>query len=100
MKDRRGRTALHWACYGCHYNTLVELLRCAGDIVDWSARTPEGYYALDLLEMGLEEGNICDLTSTEIDELRSIIISHKGCNQLDIHGDEYLYIPGAFPLDS
>ncbi len=103
MKDRRGRTALHWACYSCHYNTLVELLRCAGEVVDWSARTPEGYYALDLLEMGLEQGtasDTCDLTSKEIDELRSIIISHKGCNQLDIYGDECLYIPGAFPLDS
>ncbi|KAI0743247.1 ankyrin repeat-containing domain protein [Irpex lacteus] len=97
MKDARGRTALHWACYQCYYNTFFELVRCAEDDIDWNSRTPEGQNALDLFETGMSEGWASGLTFTHVDEFRSAIISHMDCSQLQVVEDAPLVIPGAFP---
>ncbi|KAI0799650.1 hypothetical protein BC629DRAFT_187349 [Irpex lacteus] len=95
-----GRTALHWACYKCSYNTFCELVRCAGDKIDWDARTPEGQNALDLFEMGVSKGNAWDFTSEQINEFRSTLVSHMDPSQLRVVEDVPLDIPGAFPLDT
>lgn len=100
LKDSWGRTALHWACYQCHYKVFFELLRCAEVEIDWDSRTPEGQSALDLLEMGVSDGSASYLTSSQIDEFRAAIISHMRPPRIHLFEDETLYMPGAFPLDT
>lgn len=99
MQDSRGRTALHWACYYCSDDEFFGLLQCAKDSIDWDARTPEGQNALDMLELGVSEGQAWHLTSAQIDEFRGALISHMDTSQLDRFGNQpWLDMPGAFPV--
>lgn len=100
MKDGGGRTALHWVCYRCYYYTFFGLVRCAEDEIDWNARTSDGQDALDLFEIGVSEGRTSCWTSAQIDEFRSVIISHMDPSQLQVAEDEPLDIPGSFPITS
>ncbi|KAI0764491.1 ankyrin repeat-containing domain protein [Irpex lacteus] len=67
MKDRKGRTALHWACHYGNYNLFFELVRCAEDEIDWDARTLEGENAF---ELGVSEGMTSLWASCDVDEFR------------------------------
>lgn len=99
MKDGGGRTALRWASYQCSYRTFFELIRCAEDEIDWNACTTEGQSTLDLFEFGVSGGWVSYLTSEEVEEFRSTIISHTDSSQLRVVEDKPLDIPGAFPVD-
>ncbi|KAI0085489.1 hypothetical protein BDY19DRAFT_996628 [Irpex rosettiformis] len=97
IKGRRGYTALHQACFWCFYPCFNELVLWAGDRIDWDVRTPEGQSALDLFEIGVEEGRTWYLDQSEIDEWRSILVAHIGVRKDEHTADEPLHIPGAFP---
>lgn len=102
MEESSGRTPLHWVCSWCLYKGFFELLRCAGDAIDWGICTPEGQNALDLFESGVLEGNACYMSPTQINEFRSTIISYMESVDPPVNPertqDTLLSIPGAFPV--
>ena len=96
MRDKKGRTALHWACQCCFYAKFHHLLRWAGDQIDWNARTPEGQTALDLFENGLEIGLGGHLSPQQVVEFRSDLTSRiDNVSSSDEELSE-LRIPGSF----
>lgn len=103
MKDRMGRTALHWACYICRYNPFFELVRCAEGQIDWNARTLEGQTALDLFELCVSEGRVSHWASVYVDQVRATFMSHMDPSQApecEDDAEEPLHMPGAFPAVS
>ena len=94
MTDSWGYTALLEACSLCCYQDFAELHRWAEDIIDWDVRAPDGRNALDLFESGVMDGMATDLTQSQIDEFRAILVAHVH----SVEGsDGRLDMPGSFP---
>ncbi|KAI0799645.1 ankyrin repeat-containing domain protein [Irpex lacteus] len=99
MTDSKGLTALHWACHWFDYHSFLELLRCAEDDIDWNARTLDGKDALDLLQLSVAEGKASHLSLSQVDHIRSAVLSHMDDTEYQLDGNELFRMPGAFPVE-
>lgn len=99
MKARQARncTALHLACERCSYDGFSELLKWAGNDIDWNACTTDGKNALELFERGVSEGYAAAYSQSEIDVFRAELLAHMDLDENDVDGDDSKGIPGAFP---
>lgn len=99
MKARHAgdRTALQLACERCSYDGFSELLKWAGNGIDWNVCTPDGKNALELFERGVSEGYAAAYSQSEIDGFRAELLAHIDHRENDVSGDCSMGIPGAFP---
>ena len=100
MKDKGGYAALHRACQRCRYVDFFELCRRVeekGISIDWSARTLDGFNALDLFDLGALGGWTIDWPQFAIDKFRGKLLAGLARDSESPDKDEHLDIPGAFP---
>ena len=95
MKDCWGHTALLDACSLCCYQDFAELYRWAEDAIDWNVCGPDGRNALDLFESGVMGGMASDLTQSQIDDFRAVLVAHVHSVEDETDGGQ-LDMPGSF----
>ena len=98
MKDSWGHTALLEVCSHCCYDEFSELLRWAGDDIDWGACAPDGRNALELFDsiVSARSGYSIWDSQIQIDEFRATLVAHM--NIVEDGSEGQLDMPGAFPV--
>ncbi|KAI0090453.1 hypothetical protein BDY19DRAFT_992645 [Irpex rosettiformis] len=101
QKYTNGETALHVICHRCYYACLREIVRWAGDKIDWGMCTPGGRNALELFEESVAAGRGKGLSKKQVDEFGAILKNHIGYERMELSEESRtsLSMPGAFPCN-
>ena len=94
MKDAKGYAAILLACSQFRYYEFFDLLRWAGDDIDWGVCSPDGRNALDLFDECVSKGAASLWPRPCIDEFRRALVVRMRIRKYDF---ERLDMPGSFP---